>query len=172
MDTVLTQSNKKYTIRSTGWSCILLGSNIMPELFMRKAINQLKREFDILNVSDVWETPSFGTVGPDFLNAAVLIASFHSPVFIKNMQLRPIENDLGRIRTKDKFSPRTIDIDIVIWNGFLYDHNLWELPHIAVPVSQLLPFFRSSDKSEPLLTIANKLKQSNPIKLRPDVIKL
>lgn len=172
MDTVLTLSNEKHTSRFKGWSCILLGSNIMPELFMQKAINQLKNEFDILNVSDVWESPSFGFEGPDFLNAAVLIASSHSPEFIKNMQLRPIENDLGRIRTKDKYSPRTIDIDIVIWNGFLYDPNLWELPHIAVPVSQLLPFYRSSDTSELLVTVANKLRRSNPIKYRPGVIKL
>jgi len=172
MDTILTQSNEKQTNRFKGWSCILLGSNIMPELYMQKAINLLKTEFDILNVSDVWESPSFGTEGPDFLNAAVLIVSFHSPGYIKNMQLRPIENDLGRIRTKDKYSPRTIDLDIVIWNGYIYDHNLWDLPHIAVPVSQLLPFYRSGDKTEPLITIANNLKQSHSIKIKPHVIKL
>jgi 2-amino-4-hydroxy-6-hydroxymethyldihydropteridine diphosphokinase len=144
----------------------------MPELFLQKAINQLKYEFDVLNVSDAWETPSYGTIGPDFLNAAVLIASMNSSDYIKKMQLRPIEKKLGRIRTIDKYSPRTIDIDIVIWNGFLLDRNLWELPHIAVPVSQLLPNYWSYDKSESLIAIATQLKRSNNIKHRPEVIKL
>jgi 2-amino-4-hydroxy-6-hydroxymethyldihydropteridine diphosphokinase len=144
----------------------------MPEFFIQEAITLLRREFDVLGISDVWETPSYGTSGPDFLNAAMLISTSQPVEFIKEFKLRPIENQLGRIRTNDKFAPRTIDLDIIIWNGYLLDQKLWELPHIAVPVSQLLPCFKSREGEKALVIVANMLKKTGSIIYRPDVMKL
>ena len=43
---------------------------------------------------------------------------------LKKLVLHPIENKLGRVRTRDKYLPRTIDLDIIIFDSEVVDPNL------------------------------------------------
>jgi 2-amino-4-hydroxy-6-hydroxymethyldihydropteridine diphosphokinase len=141
-----------------------LGSNISPAENLKSALYLLGRYAPIQAISEVWQTRAVGSKGPDFLNAAVLISSPLSYDELRNQILRPIENLLGRVRTKDPNSPRTIDLDILIVNGELIDQDLWKYAHACVPVAQLLPDIHNPMTGESIQIIADRLIESGSIK--------
>jgi 2-amino-4-hydroxy-6-hydroxymethyldihydropteridine diphosphokinase len=131
---------------------ITLGSNIEPEKNLPEAIRLLAERFALRAVSRVYETAPFGTgEGANFLNAAALIETSLPPVLLKYDVLRPLEAQLGRIRTADKNAPRTIDLDIALYGNLILDDptNLITIPdpeiatraHIALPLADLDPDF-------------------------------
>ena len=58
---------------------------------------------------------------------------------MKSEILRPLEAELGRLRSEDKYADRTIDLDIVVFDGHPLDRGLWMYAHLAVPMAELLP---------------------------------
>jgi 2-amino-4-hydroxy-6-hydroxymethyldihydropteridine diphosphokinase len=148
--------------------CLLLGSNIQPERNIALAIDRLRKMAQIIQISSVWETPSVGFAGPNFLNLAVVISTPLEAGELKEQVLRPLEAELGRVRTADKNSPRTMDLDIILFDGQLLDPNLWRFAHLAVPVAEIMPNYRSS-QGESLSQVALRLAETARIDLRPDV---
>jgi 2-amino-4-hydroxy-6-hydroxymethyldihydropteridine diphosphokinase len=118
-----------------------LGSNIEPEKNMRQAIQLLKERTNVQAVSAVWETESVGYEGANFLNmSAVLYTEFDAEA-LKEQVLRPIEIQLGRVRDGNKNSPRTMDIDIVLFNETIHNMETWKYAFIFVPLAELIPTF-------------------------------
>lgn len=120
-------------------ACILLGSNIQPAANIRKALWLLREHGSIIRISTTWETPPVGTSGPNFFNTAVLFRTPRSVDQLKDDVLRQIEADLGRVRTADKYSPRTIDLDIILYDERVVDPAVWTRPHITIPVAEVAP---------------------------------
>lgn len=149
--------------------CLILGSNIDPELNIQRALRKLGQIFPVEGVSAVWETPAVGSDGPNFLNAAVVIYTSLDPRSLKEQVLRPVEARLGRVRTADKFAARTLDIDIVAWNAVILDHDVWRHAHLAVPVAELLPCYQSDETGEYLEQAARRLSTMTAIRARPEV---
>jgi len=116
-----------------------LGSNIAPEQNIIQAGLLLSRKLNLLSASSIWKTKAVGSDGPDFLNAVILVESSLAPTELKTNILSKIENQLGRIRTDDKNSPRTIDIDIVMANRKVIDQEIWSQAHISVPAAEIYP---------------------------------
>lgn len=150
--------------------CLLLGSNIDPEKNIRQAIELLSRRFALEQISEAWETPAWGTNGPNFLNLAVLIYTSLDPLQLKTLVLRPLEAKLKRKRSADKFAPRTIDIDIIAWDAEVLEDGLWNHAHLAVPVAEILPCYQSDETGEYLEQAAQRLKRASPIRPRPEVL--
>jgi 2-amino-4-hydroxy-6-hydroxymethyldihydropteridine diphosphokinase len=125
--------------------CIVIGSNIDAEANTRHAVEALGVVGKIKAVSSTWETPSEGSPGPDFLDTAVLLETSYDLETLKWQHLRRIEADLGRIRTVNKNAPRTVDLDIIIYDDQLIASDLFDRVYLAMPVSELLP-----DLSQPL----------------------
>jgi 2-amino-4-hydroxy-6-hydroxymethyldihydropteridine diphosphokinase len=156
-------------VKGTGHqACLLLGSNIQPERNLPQAVHLLGQDLLILQVSSVWETPAVGSTGPDFLNAALLAGTSLDEKNLKDQILRPLEARLGRIRSADKNAPRTIDLDLIIFDGRLLDPTLWRHAHRAVPVAEVLPGF-TDEGGKTLRETAARLASSSSIRLRPDV---
>ena len=152
-------------------ACLLLGSNIQPEHNLPLAIEQLQNQLNILRTSSVWETPSVGSAGPNFLNAALMA---HTPLEQKNLKLQiltPLEAKMGRVRSADKNAPRPVDLDIILFDGLILDPTLWHFAHRAVPVAEILPDIRS-EAGETLKEAAAKFISAGSIWLRPDVVLL
>jgi 2-amino-4-hydroxy-6-hydroxymethyldihydropteridine diphosphokinase len=149
--------------RKVHQACLLLGSNIFPEKNIPLAVKRLQEIVNLQSVSTVWETPAVGSSGPNFLNVALLILTHLHTDQLKNQVLRTIEKELGRIRTDDKFAPRTIDMDIIAWDGIVLDKELWYQVHVAVPVSEVLPGLKFPHNGESLPSIASRLAQSTYI---------
>ncbi|MFH1941982.1 MAG: 2-amino-4-hydroxy-6-hydroxymethyldihydropteridine diphosphokinase [bacterium] len=78
---------------------------------------------------------------PDFLNGAVLIETEMEEDELRGW-LHKIENELGRIRGHDKFGPRSIDLDIVVWNETVVDQDIYERQFLYDSVVEVWPDFR------------------------------
>jgi len=137
---------------------------------MIQALDLLCQLTGVRRVSSAWETPAVGSDGPDFLNAAVWVETSLRLSAIKKEIIRPIETQLGRVRTADKNAPRTIDIDILIDREEAVEPALWEYAFLAVPVAELLPDFSNPRTGEPIWQTANRLAQTTRLKHRPEVI--
>ena len=84
--------------------------------------------------------------------------------------LRRIETILGRRRGPNKYAPRRIDIDIIVYDDEIIDVNLWMYPHIAIPCSQVLPDIVNETTGERLETLANRLRITREIEKCPDFL--
>ena len=145
---------------------ISLGSNIDSEHNLREAVQRLAVHCTLLVVSPVYETPPVGKVDqPNFLNAAALIATELTAGQLKTNVLQVIERELGRVRTEDKNAPRTIDLDISLFNDQVLDLGGRHIPdpdilkyaHIAVPLADLAPQQRHPETGETLRQIVQSL---------------
>jgi 2-amino-4-hydroxy-6-hydroxymethyldihydropteridine diphosphokinase len=119
-----------------------LGSNIEPEKNIPQAIQLLRQVTNVVSVSSIWETESVGYDAANFLNVCVLIHSELSANELKEKFFRPIEMQLGRVRNGIKNAPRTIDIDIVLFDETPDNLSTWNYAFVFVPLAELLPDFQ------------------------------
>ena len=148
--------------------CLLLGSNIQPEKNIPLAMSLLQKQLTILKTSSVWESRAVGSDGANILNAAMLALTSLDAETLKEDVLHPLEAQLERVRTRDKNSPRTIDLDILTFDQQLLDLNLWHYAYRAVPMAEVLPDYQS-ETGEYLKDAALRLAHTTPIWVRNDV---
>ena len=133
---------------------LVLGSNIDPEGNIPKALDQLGEDLQLLEISSAWRTVPVGTEGPHFVNLAAHVASDLGRTDLKTRILQKIENRLGRIRTSDKFAPRTVDIDIILFDGELIEKELASTAYLILPLSELLPDYVPPGTNRSLIQMA------------------
>ncbi len=150
--------------------CLGLGSNINPETNIPKAIELLRQFLFLESISRAWDTPPVGTSGPNFVNSALLTYTDLTLEKFKNEIIRPIEAQLGRIRSQNKNAPRPIDIDVLIWDQQILEPLIWEEAYLAVPVAELLPDLKSQDSEGNLKHTAQRLASTSGIVPRPDIL--
>lgn len=147
----------------TNLAYLSLGSNVDPEHNLPEAVAQLARFGRIKAVSSVWQTAAVGfTSQPDFLNAAVLLETELSARNLKQRAITRIENSLGRVRTENKNGPRTIDIDIMLFNHDVIstgqrripDPELLERSFVAIPMAEIAPEYMHPEVKKTLAEIA------------------
>lgn len=123
----------------TSHAVIAIGSNIGPRENIPRAIAAIASRHRILNQSPVVPTEPVGPPGqPPFINTAVLVETDLDQDALRQC-LRGIEDALGRTRPADKYAPRTIDLDIVVWNGRIIDDDVRRRPYLAAAVGRLCP---------------------------------
>jgi len=106
---------------------ISLGSNINREENTRVGITALKQAFGDLNLSSVYESEAVGFDGDAFYNI-VIACEVSTPVFETNQILRDIEDANGRDRSGPKFSSRTLDLDLLLYDDLVLNENGLKLP--------------------------------------------
>lgn len=130
---------------------VSIGSNIDREHNIRSAVKALKRYFEPITLSSVYETQAQGFDGDPFYN---LVVGFDTPLSaddINNM-LRRIENQHGRQRGEQKFSSRTLDLDLLLYADEVFvDKNIprdeiTRYAFVLLPLVEIAP-----DKIHPLL---------------------
>jgi len=113
---------------------VSIGSNVDRERHVLTAVADLTEKFGPLILSRVYESDSVGFVGESFYN---LVAGFETdldPVEL-NGCCRAIEDAHGRARTGDKFSPRTLDLDLLT-----YGEQVIERPGLRLPRDEILEY--------------------------------
>jgi 2-amino-4-hydroxy-6-hydroxymethyldihydropteridine diphosphokinase len=113
-----------------------LGSNIEPERHLRAAIDELRARFGAIVVSPVYRAAAVGFEGPAFLNRAAGIDTDLDPVAL-DAWLHALEDRHGRRRDGPRYSSRTLDVDIV-----LFDDRIVRGPgHLEIPRAELAEAF-------------------------------
>jgi 2-amino-4-hydroxy-6-hydroxymethyldihydropteridine diphosphokinase len=132
----------------TARAFIAVGSNISPKKNVRAALLALGRQEQIVAVSTIHRTEPEGRPDqPDFYNCVVEIKTDKTPEALKYQVLRRIEAGLGRQRTSDKFAPRIIDLDLILYDDLVLDTDRLILPDpeiasrpfLAACLSELAP---------------------------------
>lgn len=147
-----------------------IGSNIEPELHLPQAIQILRKYGKVQAISTAWESHAIGSNGPNFLNACVLFITSLKAHELKEQVIRPVESELGRVRSADKFAPRTMDIDIVLFDGEPLNPEVWSKAFVVVPLADLLPNFELPPGYEKLSKVAETVRRQTWIVARPDVL--
>ena len=98
--------------------------------------------------SGFYRTPAWGrTDQPDFINAAVEIRT-RMPSRVLLNQLLDIEKRFGRVRRDgDRWGPRTVDLDLLMYGDETIDTPGLHLPHprmhervfVLVPLAEIAP---------------------------------
>jgi 2-amino-4-hydroxy-6-hydroxymethyldihydropteridine diphosphokinase len=156
---------------------LVLGSNIEPERNMPRAAAAIAAEETLLGVSSVWQSPpADGSNQPDYWNAAVLIRTAKSPAELYSELIAPVESELGRVRGADAFAPRTMDIDLALFDDRVEEFAGRRVPHpdilrrayFALPLAELSPEMKHPETGEPLHAIADRLRDGS-IRRREDI---
>ncbi|MBT3697829.1 MAG: 2-amino-4-hydroxy-6-hydroxymethyldihydropteridine diphosphokinase [Gammaproteobacteria bacterium] len=111
-----------------------IGSNVSKEKNIKSCIVELRKVYENIILSPVYETSSMGFDGPNFYN---LVSSFDTTLSIYDLKanLNSIENDHGRHFNETKFSSRTLDIDILY-----YDNQVISNEKIKIPRKEIIEY--------------------------------
>ena len=117
---------------------ISLGSNIDPDYYFAQALEIISRECVLLARSAAIRTAPVGyQQQPDFLNAALLVSTpLEREAF--RAYLKGVEDRLGRVRGAIKSGPRTMDLDIVAWDGQVVDNGYYQHDYVKTPIDEVL----------------------------------
>jgi 2-amino-4-hydroxy-6-hydroxymethyldihydropteridine diphosphokinase len=107
---------------------ISIGSNIDKEKNILSAVKALRKYFGDLDISNVYETKAVGFDGDDFHNLVVAFDTDQSPLEISNV-LKQIETEHERIRGKEKFESRTLDLDQLLYGDLVMQMQGVNIPH-------------------------------------------
>ncbi len=108
-----------------------IGSNQHnPKYHVVKGIRDINHlpKIDIQKKSSLYETLPVGPQNqPNFINAVIKIATSYQPRELLTI-LQSIEKKHHRKRTK-KWGPRTLDLDILIYDDIILDSDVLKIPH-------------------------------------------
>ena len=93
---------------------VSIGSNIDKERHIAAACARLRELYGTLVESSLYESPALGFDGDDFHNMAVMFETADSLEQI-NAALYAIEEERDRVREKNRFAPRTLDLDVLLY---------------------------------------------------------
>ena len=147
-----------------------LGSNIQPEINLVRAVQGLSECGEVRLVSQAWETRAVGMPAPNYLNACILFLSVLNKFDLKEKIIRPVEASLGRIRSEDKYIPRTIDIDIILFDDQLQKDSFWNDAFVVIPLAEIYPDYQNPITRETLTEKSRQLQGKVWMKVRPEVL--
>jgi len=114
-----------------------MGSNIDPESNLTQAASALRARFSDVSFSSVYRSAAVGMQGEDFLNACCLMCSDMAVSEIR-LELKRLEDAQGRDRSDGSWRPRTLDLDVLYYDGHVVDDELYHYAHAFVPAAELL----------------------------------
>jgi 2-amino-4-hydroxy-6-hydroxymethyldihydropteridine diphosphokinase len=123
-----------------------LGSNVDSEVNIRAGISALQDTFGDISLSPSYTSTAVGFEGDDFINLVARIETDMPPLELRRY-LRNLEDRYGRKRDVPKFSDRSLDIDILLYDDLVLLSPLLEIPraeilkfsHVLKPLTDLAP---------------------------------
>lgn len=125
---------------------VSIGSNIDRERHITAALDALAKNFPALEISSVYESEAVGFSGDHFFN---LVVGFDTTMKVSELSvcLRDIEHNNGRNRGLERFSARTLDIDILTYGDCVGEVDGMVLPRaeilenafVLLPLAEIAP---------------------------------
>jgi 2-amino-4-hydroxy-6-hydroxymethyldihydropteridine diphosphokinase len=106
---------------------VSVGSNVDPARNVRRALAMLRERFGSVQVSPVYETRPVGFEGENFRNLVVGFDTGDEPRQVA-ASLRAMEEAAGRVRGGSSFAPRTLDLDLLLYDDLVIDEPGLRIP--------------------------------------------
>jgi 2-amino-4-hydroxy-6-hydroxymethyldihydropteridine diphosphokinase len=124
---------------------ISLGSNIERKKHVKDGVLALKNAFGTLTLSSLFESKSVGFSGKNFYNMVIALETSKNVEEVAKL-LREIEFAHGREQDAKKFSPRSLDLDLLLYDDLIIEQPA-QLPRDEItknafvlwPLSQVAP---------------------------------
>lgn len=125
-----------------------IGSNIDAEKNVSAAKRMLGEKLNVLGESKFVRTKPIGSrEQEDFLNGSLLVKTRLGRKQLKTL-LKGVEIALGRGTEEDRYGPRKMDLDILVWNGEIADPDVYEREFLRRAVIELCPELEKTLKEE------------------------
>lgn len=150
---------------------LALGSNIEPRQdYLNKALNALNayQQITVIRKSSIYETAPVGyTDQADFLNMVIEVETTLSSWQLLDV-CKTIEQQLGRKRVI-RFGPRTVDLDILMYNQENRETERLTLPHprmferafVLIPLGEIAPDLTISSAGKTVSDYIEALPESD-----------
>ena len=144
---------------------------------IEKAIEMLHSEVGtVIKVSGLYESASWGFVGDNFYNCAVLI-HIHKPINKILKSIQKIEKKLGRIKATNGYEDRTIDLDIISFNNEIIALDNLQIPHpemhnrlfVLLPMTDLKIDYFHPVLNKKLINLIDDCKDNSECKFISDL---
>ena len=97
--------------------------------FIKEALRLIQKDIgEVILISKIYETKSWGFQSDDFLNLCILIKSELIPAELI-IKLKNLEEKIGRERNNEKIQAREIDIDILFYSDEIVNQKDLIIPH-------------------------------------------
>jgi 2-amino-4-hydroxy-6-hydroxymethyldihydropteridine diphosphokinase len=127
-----------------------VGSNVDPEQNILAALPEIESRVQVLDASRFYRNPAIAPdprERPPFVNGVIKISTGLTPSDLKHGVLRNVERRVQRSRTGDRYGPRTLDLDLLVYGDLelesegitLPDPDISVQPFWAVPLAELVP---------------------------------
>jgi len=125
------------------------GSNVSPEENLSLACRELARRFGPLELSGVYRNPPVGFSGDDFLNLVLRFRTAEAPDTVV-AELERLHALAGRVRGQERFAPRTVDLDLLLYGAAVLPgagirvprEDILKYGFVLGPLAQLAPELR------------------------------
>ena len=144
-----------------------IGSNIEREPNIRAAVQALRDRFGKLTLSSVYENRPIGFEGENFYNLVAAFDTDKTPEAVSAI-LHDIERRRGRKRGPSRFTSRTIDLDLLLYNDLIREQVTLHLPRREIdeyacvlrPLAELAPEARHPRSGETFATLWARFDQT------------
>ncbi|PSW18544.1 2-amino-4-hydroxy-6-hydroxymethyldihydropteridine diphosphokinase [Photobacterium sanctipauli] len=120
---------------------IAVGSNLSdPVTQAQSAIEALKQHPDlkVVGVSSLYSSTPMGPQDqPDYINAVVAVETELAPLALLDCT-QSIEQEHGRVRKAERWGPRTLDLDIVLYGDLVHQCERLTVPHYGMKVREFV----------------------------------
>lgn len=120
---------------------IAVGSNLGdPIAQANTAINALKNipNTKVVAVSSLYSSTPMGPQNqPDYINAVVAIDTTLPPLTLLD-HTQAIELEQGRVRKDERWGPRTLDLDIILYGELQHQCDRLTVPHYGMQVREFV----------------------------------
>lgn len=150
------------------------GSNVNPEENLRLACRELRRRFGAIRTSAAYRNPAVGFQGDDFLN---LVLSFRTtdPAEHVVAELERLHGLAGRVRVPGSFSPRTLDLDLLLYGTAVIPglrvprEDIRKYAFVLGPLAELAPDLRHPVTGETMAELWSRFDHRGSSLTRVDV---
>ncbi|WP_425669016.1 2-amino-4-hydroxy-6-hydroxymethyldihydropteridine diphosphokinase [Vibrio owensii] len=138
---------------------IAVGSNLAdPVSQAKQAIEALKTlpNSEFVQASSLYSSAPMGPQNqPDYINAVVAIKTNLTPLELLDCT-QAIEQEQGRVRKDERWGPRTLDLDIILYGNEVIDSERLTVPHygmrerefVLYPLAEIAPSLQLPDGTE------------------------
>ena len=154
---------------------ISLGSNIDRNANTRAGIRALRAHYGDVRLSSVYESEAVGFEGDSFFNMVIALNTSEDVQQVA-ATLRHIEDEYGRDRSVPKFSSRTLDLDLLLYDDLIIHEDGLQIPRDEIlkrafvlwPLAEVAPDLKHPVAKKSYATLWMEFDKSKE-KLRPIV---